>query len=157
MQSWMSSNFGQIGPWTMELAALEHLKKSPYTNNGETLHGCFDPILLILAGNEDMLYIKTWMSSNFGQIPPIATELADIKRLKVDDSTFSWLILTRSFLNLQVARTCMISWMSSNLDHIEPSTTKAVAIECLKYSGGNGVSTFSRLLFLYFQVTKTCI
>ena len=29
IKSWRSSNFGQIGPLTMELAALEHLKNFP--------------------------------------------------------------------------------------------------------------------------------
>ena len=29
IKSWTSSKFGQIGPWTAELAALERLGKSP--------------------------------------------------------------------------------------------------------------------------------
>ena len=29
IKSWMGSKFGQIRPWTVELAALEHLEKSP--------------------------------------------------------------------------------------------------------------------------------
>ena len=29
LKAWMSSNFGQIGPRTAELAALEGLEKSP--------------------------------------------------------------------------------------------------------------------------------
>ena len=32
---YMSSNFGQIGPLTTELAALEHLKHFPWTYNGK--------------------------------------------------------------------------------------------------------------------------
>ena len=35
----MSSKFGQIGPRTAELAALERLEKSPYTFNGENGNG----------------------------------------------------------------------------------------------------------------------
>ena len=54
----MSSKFGRIRPQTTELAALERWKKFPYTNNGETTSshflGCFDRILFILAGKEDM-------------------------------------------------------------------------------------------------------
>ena len=29
IKSWTGSKFGQIGPWTAELAALERLEKSP--------------------------------------------------------------------------------------------------------------------------------
>ena len=50
----MSSKFGQIRPRTMELAALEHRKKFPYTYNGENFSDVIDRILFILAGNEDM-------------------------------------------------------------------------------------------------------
>ena len=31
IKSWMSLKFGQIGPWTVELTALEHLEKSQQT------------------------------------------------------------------------------------------------------------------------------
>ena len=44
----------------------------------------------------------------------LTTELAAIERLKIDATIFSRLLLIRSFLNLQVMRTYMISWMSSN-------------------------------------------
>ena len=52
----MSSKFGEIRPWTTELAALERLKKIPLTYNGENDHifsAIFHLILFILAGNED--------------------------------------------------------------------------------------------------------
>ena len=54
-----SSKFGQIGPRTAELAALERLEKSPYTYNGRNLVNTlapsfFESNILILAGNEDM-------------------------------------------------------------------------------------------------------
>ena len=29
MRAWMSSKFGEILPWTTELAALERMKKNP--------------------------------------------------------------------------------------------------------------------------------
>ena len=48
----MSLKFGEIGPWTTELAALERL-----TYNGENnviFSAIFHLILLILADNEDM-------------------------------------------------------------------------------------------------------
>ena len=38
---------------------------------------CFDRILFILAGNEDI-----HKSLNFGQIPPLTTELAALEHLK---------------------------------------------------------------------------
>ena len=54
----MSSKFGRIGPRTTELAALERMKKIPYTYNWEniviTFSLLFSWILFIFAGNEDM-------------------------------------------------------------------------------------------------------
>ena len=53
-----SSKFGQIGPWTAELAALECMKKSHRLKWGKRCHhifsAIFDWILFIFAGNEDM-------------------------------------------------------------------------------------------------------
>ena len=49
-----------------------------------------------------------------------------------DVSTFSRLFLIRSFLYLQVTRTCIKSWMSSNFGQIGPLTTKLAALERLK-------------------------
>ena len=46
-----------------------------------------------------------------------------------DVSTFSRLFLIRSFLNLQVTRTCIKSWMSSNFGQIGPLTTELAALE----------------------------
>ena len=40
IKSHMSLNFGQIGPFTMELAALERLKNFPLTYNGKMLSPC---------------------------------------------------------------------------------------------------------------------
>ena len=47
-------------------------------------------------------------------------------------STFSRLLLIRSFLYLQVTRTCIISRMSSNFDQIGPLTRELAALERLK-------------------------
>ena len=41
------SKFGQIGPRTVELAALERMKKIPYTYNGENDVITFSPLFLI--------------------------------------------------------------------------------------------------------------
>ena len=54
----MSSKFGEIRPWTTELAALECLKKSHRLIVKKCCHHIFSAIfhliLFILAGNEDM-------------------------------------------------------------------------------------------------------
>ena len=42
-----SSKFGQIGPRTAELAALERMKKIPMTYNGENDVITFSPLFLI--------------------------------------------------------------------------------------------------------------
>ena len=47
-------------------------------------------------------------------------------------STFSQLLFIRSFLYLQVTRTCIKSRMSSNFGQIGPLTTELAALECLK-------------------------
>ena len=83
--SWMSSNFGQIGPPTTELAALERRKKFPLTYNGKNEVITFSWLFLI--GSFSYLqvmrtYIKAYMSLNFGQIPPLTMELAALERPK---------------------------------------------------------------------------
>ena len=58
IRAWMSSKFGRIRPQTLELAALEGMKKSHRLIMGKTLSShflrYFDWILFIFAGNEDM-------------------------------------------------------------------------------------------------------
>ena len=76
----MSSKFGEIRPWTTELAALEHLKKIPYTYNGENDVITFIPLSFI--GSFSYLQttrtcIKAWMSSKFGQIRPLVSMAID--------------------------------------------------------------------------------
>ena len=72
-----SSNFSQTRPRTAELAALERLKKIPYTYNGENLVSTLAPSVLI--GSSSFLQvmrttIKDWMSSNLGRIPLLTSE-----------------------------------------------------------------------------------
>ena len=50
MRARTSSNFGLIGPWTAELAALDRLKKIPIG----LLWAFLDRILFILAGNDNI-------------------------------------------------------------------------------------------------------
>ena len=49
-----------------------------------------------------------------------------------DVSTFSWLLLIRSFSYLQVMRTCIKFPTSSNFNQIGQLTTELAALECLK-------------------------
>ena len=70
--SWTSSKFGQIGPRTAELAALERMKKSHRLIMGKRCHhifsAIFDWIFFIFAGNEDI-----YRSLNEFEIQPDAT------------------------------------------------------------------------------------
>ena len=56
IKSWTSSKFDQIRPWTAELAALERLGKSPYTNNGRNLVNILAPSFL--NGSSSFLQIS---------------------------------------------------------------------------------------------------
>ena len=83
--SWMSSNFGQIGPPTTELAALERRKKFPSTYNGKNEVITFSRLFLIRSFSYLQVmrtYIKAYMSLDFRQVPPLTTELAALERLK---------------------------------------------------------------------------
>ena len=83
MRARMSSILGLIGPPTVELAALERLKKSPYTYIGEKLVlPLFSQLLLIKSFSYlqvMMTYIRACMSSKFGQIRSWTTELAALE------------------------------------------------------------------------------
>ena len=77
-----SSKFGQIGPRTAELAALEHLEKSPYTYNRRNLVNNLAPSFLI--GSSSFLQVsrtcmKAWMSSNFGKFATELRPLIDVR------------------------------------------------------------------------------
>ena len=77
IKSRASSNFGQIGPLTTELAALERLKISRRLLMGKwCLHASsfiFDRIIIKVAGNQDS--IKARSSSIWGRIRPLNLEL----------------------------------------------------------------------------------
>ena len=75
----MSSKFGEIRPWTTKLAALECLKKIPYTYNGEN-DITFSPLNFIRSFSYLQAMrtcIKAWMSSKFGQIRPLVSMATD--------------------------------------------------------------------------------
>ena len=80
-----SSKFGYIGPRTAALAALERLEKSPYTYNGRNLINTLSPSFFNRSSSflqVTITCVKAWMSSNFGQIPPLTPELSALARLK---------------------------------------------------------------------------
>ena len=56
IKDWMSLKFCRIGPRTYELAALEHLEKSPQTNNGKNVVTTL--VLSILNGSSLFLLIR---------------------------------------------------------------------------------------------------
>ena len=77
--------FGQIGPRTVELAALERLEKSPQTYNGRNLVNTLAPSFLNQSSSflqVTRACMKARMSSNFGQIPTPTPELSALARLK---------------------------------------------------------------------------
>ena len=112
-------------------------------------------------------YIKAYMSLNFGQIPPLTTELAALERLKnrchhvisVDiDPIFFKLAGNKDMQNIM------------NEFEFQPNRTTDYGVSCpwaskkypyRPYNGENGVSTFSLLFligsFWYFRVTRTSI
>ena len=112
-------------------------------------------------------YIKAYMNLNFGQIPPLTTELAALERLKnrchpvisVDiDPIFFKLAGNKDMHNIM------------NEFEFRPDRTTDYGVSCpwaskkypyRPYNGKNGVSTFSLLFligsFWYFHVTRTSI
>ena len=79
-----SSKFGQIGPRTAELAALERLEKSPYTYNGRNLVTTLAPSFLIGSSSfwqVSRTCMKAWMSSNFSKF---ATELRPLIDVRIE-------------------------------------------------------------------------
>ena len=112
-------------------------------------------------------YIKAYMSLNFGQIPPLTTELAALERLKnrcrhvisVDiDPIFFKLAGNKDMHNIM------------NEFEFRPDRTTDYGVSCpwlskkypyRPYNGENGVSTFPLLFligsFWYFHVTRISI
>ena len=81
----MGLKFGKIRPGTYELAALEHLEKSPWTYNGRNVVTTLVPSFL--DGFSSFLQvtrptIRAWMRLNFGKIPSLTSELSARERLK---------------------------------------------------------------------------
>ena len=112
-------------------------------------------------------YIKAYTSLNFGQIPPLTTELAALERLKNRCHHVISVDIDPIFFKLAGNKN-----MHSIMNEFEfrPDRTTNYRVSCpwaskkypyRPYNGENGVSTFSLLFligsFWYFHVTRTSI
>ena len=129
----MSLISGRIRLLTLELLALEWRKF--YTFELEYLWGQlanFDQILCVASLGVGKGCIMFWgrLDQNSGahgkRKPPLTYNGEN------GVSTFSRLLLIRSFLYLQVTRTCIKSRTSSNFGQVGPLTTELAALERLK-------------------------
>ena len=85
MRAQTSSNVGQVGPSTAELAALECLKNPHRLILGKNGVATFSQLFLVKSFSYlqvMMTYIRAWMSSKFGPIRSGITELAALEHLK---------------------------------------------------------------------------
>ena len=125
-----SSILGWIRPLILELLALEWRKF--HTFELEYLWSQLanlDQILCVASLGWGKGCIRFWdrLDQNPGfhgnRKPPLTYNGEN------DVSTFSWLFLNRSFLYMQVTRTCIKSRTSLNFGQIGPLTTELVALE----------------------------
>ena len=165
-----SSKFGQIGPKTAELTALERLEKSPLRLIME--ESCersssfiFDWINLILAGNEDMykslkeFKFRPDTTTNSRVICPCTSKTC------CEHSSayiFDWMF----FIFFQVTRTAITSRTSSKFGQIGPRTAELTALERLEKSPLRHIMEesceYSSSFILigstsFLQVTRTCM
>ena len=131
----LSSIFGRIRPLILELLALEWQKF--HTFELEYLWSQLanlDQILSVASLGWGKGCIRFWgrldQNSGFhGNRKPPLTYNGEI-----DVSSFSQLFFIRSFLYLQVTRTCIKSQTSSNFGQMGPLTMELAALERLKNS-----------------------
>ena len=133
IKAWTSLISGPIRILTLELLALEWQKF--YTFELEYLWSQlanFDQILCVASLGVGKGCIMFWgrLDQNSGvhgnRKPPLTYNGEN------GVSTFSWLLLIRSFLYFQVTRTCIKSRTSLNFGQIGPLTTELAALERLK-------------------------
>ena len=138
MRARTSSNLGLIGSPTVELAALERLKKSPLAYNWKNDVAAFSRLFLIRSFSylQVMItYTRSWVSLKFGQIQPLVSMVTDrVMMGKNGVSPFSRLFFIRPFSYLQVIMTCMRAQKSSKFSLIGPPTGELAALERLKKS-----------------------
>ena len=131
--SQLSSIFGQIRPFTAELAALECLKKSIFF-----VVATLAPSFLIGSSSYfgvTRIVITSRMSLDFSQIRPLTAELSALDCVKKTIfsvvSTLAPSIVIGSSSFLQVTRITTISQMNSNFGQIRPLTAELAALERL--------------------------
>ena len=165
IKSRTSSNFGQIGPVSRELAALERLKISHrYIMGKLCLHTSlyFWSVIIKVAGNQDSN--KARLSSILGRIRPLILKLLALEWWKFHTFELEYLWSQLANLDqilcvasLERGKGCIRFW--GRLD--QNSGFHGNKKPPLTYNGENDVSTFSRLFliqsFLYLQVSRTCI
>ena len=127
IKAWSSSLLGRIRPLIVELLALQWRKF--HTFELEYLWNQLanlDQIFCVASLGWVKGCIRFWgrLDQNSGfhgnRKPPLTYNGEN------DVSTFSQLFLIRSFLYLQVTRTCIKSWTISNFGQIEPLTMELV-------------------------------
>ena len=153
IKSRTSSNFGQIGPLTTMLAALERLKISHRLIMGKwCLHASsfiFDWIIFKVAGNQDRHKARTSLIS--GRIRLFTLELVALEwrnfytfELKCLWSQLASLDQILCVASLGVGKGCIIFWDRLDQNPGVHGNRKPP----LTYNGENGVSTFSLLLLI---------
>ena len=134
IKAWTSLTSGRSRLLTLELLALEWQKF--YTSELEYLRGqlaSLGQILYVASLGVGKSCIMFWgrldqNSGVHGNRKPTLTYNGEN-----GVATFSRLLLIRSFVYLQVTRTCIKSRTSSNFGQIGPLTMELAALERLKY------------------------
>ena len=163
IKSRTSSNFGQIGPLTTELAALERLKKSHRLIMGKwCFHASsfiFDQII------SNLLVTRTGIKarSTSGRIRLLTLELLALewRKLYAFELEYLWGQLANIdhiyVASMAVRKGCIMFW--GRLD--QNSGVHGNRKPSVPNNGENSVSIFSRLLlirsFLYLKVTRIYI
>ena len=133
IKAWLSSILGGIRPLILELLALEWRKFHTFELEYLWIQlASLDQILCIASLGWEKGCLMFWgrLDQNSGvhgnRKPPLTYNGEN------GVSTFSRLLFIRSFLYLQVTRTCIKSRMSSNFGQIGPLTRVLAALESLK-------------------------
>ena len=133
IKAWLSSILGGIRPLILELLALEWRKFHTFELEYLWIQlASLDQILCIASLGWEKGCLMFWgrLDQNSGvhgnRKPPLTYNGEN------GVSTFSRLLFIRSFLYLQVTRTCIKSRMSSNFGQIGPLTMELAALESLK-------------------------
>ena len=125
-----SSKFSQIRPPTAELAALERLKKSPYTYNGKNVVATFSRLFLIGSISclqVTMTYMRAWMSLKFGKIRQLVSMATDMVLMEKRCCHFFSVVLYRILFVLAGNDDMHESWEEFE---IRPDLTTDCGVGC---------------------------